>query len=116
MRKSRQILCAMFGLHLFAGFTEAALRSEPRVVMTIFWLPLSVLLFMWCKSDMAERGIPHPPGAAPFVGLLAPLGVPYYFFRALPWHRAAIATGLALCAFIGMQATWQMGTFVGGLL
>lgn len=105
----------MFGLHLLAGLAEAALSSDSRDVVRIFWLPLSVLLFMWCKADMAERDLTPPPGAALFVGLLAPLGVPYYFFRALPWRRAAIATGLALCAFIGMQATWQLGASVGGL-
>jgi hypothetical protein len=65
---------------------------------------------------MAERSIDSPPGAALLVGLLAPLGVPYYFFRALPWQKAAVATGLALLAFVGMQVTWQLGVFVGEFL
>lgn len=82
----------------------------------VLWVPLAVLLFMWCKADTAERSIDSPPGATVLVGLLAPLGVPYYFFRALPWQKAAVATTLALLAFVGMQMTWQLGVFVGQLL
>jgi hypothetical protein len=118
MNKSKKILCAMFGLHLAAGIVEAAMsvRVQPQDVAMILWLPLAVLLFMWCKSDIAERSIEGPPGAAVLVGLLAPIGVPYYFFRALPWQKAAAATVIALLAFIGMQVTWQLGVFVGEML
>jgi len=118
MNKSKKILCAMFGLHLVAGITEAAtlMRTQPQDIAMVFWLPLAMLLFMWCKADIAERRIDTPPGAAVLVGLLAPIGVPYYFFRALRWQKAAVATVLALVAFIGMQVTWQIGVLVGGFL
>ncbi|HEY5754841.1 MAG TPA: hypothetical protein VIU34_03410 [Steroidobacter sp.] len=118
MNKSKKILCAMFGLHLTAGIVEtaASTRAQPQDVAMLFWLPLAVLLFIWCKSDMAERSIDSPPGAAVLVGLLAPVGVPYYFFRALPWQKATTATALALLAFVGMQVTWQLGVAVGELL
>ncbi len=90
--------------------------ARPQDIATIFWLPLAVLLFTWCKSDVAERNINSPPGATVLVGLLAPVGVPYYFFRALPWQKATVAIVLALLAFIGMQVTWQLGVVVGELV
>ena len=79
----------------------------------VMWFPLAILLFMWCKSDMAERNIVGPAGATVLVGLLAPIGVPYYFFRALPWRAATVATSVALLALVGMQVAFVCGTFVG---
>ena len=118
MNKSKKIVCGMFGLHIVAGVLEAtALRSAgPQAIAVVLWVPLAVLLFMWCKADMEERRIDSPPGATVLVGLLAPLGVPYYFFRALPWQKAATATILAVVAFVGMQVTWQFGVFAGEFL
>jgi hypothetical protein len=71
--------------------------SEGRGLNFILSVACSVLLFVWCKADAAARGIDPPSPSALLVGLLAPVGVPYYFFRSMAWPAACWATVKAIC-------------------
>ena len=85
-------------LHFAAGVLESITptQSQPQLVAMVMWFSLAMLLFMWCKADISERNIEGPAGATVLVGLLAPVGVPYYFFRALPRRSATVATSVAI--------------------
>jgi hypothetical protein len=83
---------------------------------SLMMFPLAVLLFMWCKADLAERKIEQPAGATLLVGLVSVIGVPYYFYRALPWRAATIATLLAVVVFVCLQLVFAAGGYLGQVL
>jgi hypothetical protein len=76
--------------------------SDERGLSFLLSIICAVLLFIWCKVHASARGI-DPPTAAPLlVGLIAPIGVPYYFFRSMPWPAASWATVKAIFYLLGI--------------
>ena len=61
-------------------------------------LVTALLLFSWCKAHAEARSIKPPRGAPLLVGLIAPIGVPYYAFRGYGLRAGARLVGLALVA------------------
>ena len=100
MKKSYKPLAILTTLNILIGATSPFIdggRSNQPTLSLVLSLGCAICLFSWCKRDAAERGI--APGAAPaLVGLLAPIGILYYFFRYLPPRRASVAT-LKACGF-----------------
>lgn len=100
MKKSYKPLVVLAALNILIGatspFVDGSRQDQPALSL-ILSFGYAICLFSWYKRDAAERGI--APGAAPaLVGLLAPIGVPHYFFRYLPPRRASVAT-LKACGF-----------------
>src|SRR5271168_5484383 len=89
---------------LFAGagavFPHLPDASAERGLSFLLSIICAPLLFVWCKAHAAARGIEAPSPAPLLVGLLAPVGVPYYFYRSMPWRAASVATFKALCYFV----------------
>lgn len=57
------------------------------------------------------------PGAAPMlVGLIAPVGIPYYFFRFLPAGRPCVASLAALGIWMLMLLLYGVAAMASGLL
>ncbi|MGO4223676.1 hypothetical protein AB4Y64_17715 [Lysobacter sp. TAF61] len=79
-------------------------------------LVLAILLFAWCKAHASERGVPAPTGAPLLVALLAPVGLPYYFFRSFTWRRASVGLAKALLVFMGCCVLYVGGMYVGSRL
>ena len=99
MTRDRILLLAIAATWLVGGFIEPFTPSfgQPYNEATLpHAVVLSVLLFAWCKSHAATLGVVPPMGAPLLVGLIAPVGIPYYFFLAFSWRRALLAMGKTL--------------------
>ncbi|TAJ54818.1 MAG: hypothetical protein EPO48_03595 [Nevskiaceae bacterium] len=84
---------------LVAGVVEESAQSFASavgLVAVIHLIALAFLGFAWCKAHVASRGIREPTGSAFWVGAIAIIGVPLYFFRSMPWRQAAWSTLKAL--------------------
>ncbi len=93
---------SILALSIACGIFQAYIRAQGkdlRIVMVSSTFPFAILLFSWCKADAAHRGIEPPVGAPLLVAMLALVGVPYYFYRALPWRKASLALFGAVCVF-----------------
>ena len=77
---------------------------------------LAVLMFSWCKADAAARNLTAPKGAALAVGLIAPLGLPYYLFRTRHWKAAAIAILKAIGFLVVCILLWSGSMWVSRAL
>jgi hypothetical protein len=73
-------------------------------------IAFAVLLFAWCKADAASRSIRPPRGAPILVALVAPIGVPYYFFRTRPGRTALRDIGKAVI-FFGILCALYYGCY-----
>jgi hypothetical protein len=99
MTKDRWLLVAILASCVVAGLAEPHLPNPGQPfneVGVAHSLVLAVLLFAWCREDAASRGVNVPNGAPLLVAIISPVGIPYYFFRALPWRKAIRACLLAL--------------------
>ena len=47
----------------------------------LYWVPLVILLYFWCKSDAKHQQVDLPILTSLLVPLFFPVGIPYYFFR-----------------------------------
>jgi hypothetical protein len=97
-------LIAIAILFTGAGAVLPHLRDagDERGLSFLLSIVCAVLLFIWCKAHASARGIDPPAAAALLVGLIAPIGVPYYFFRSMPWSAASWATVKAIVYFLGI--------------
>lgn len=99
-----------------AGFLEPFAPSYGQPITEV-WLPhviaLGVLLFAWCKAHASARGQAPPTYAAALAGLAWPVGVPLYFFRALPWRSALLSSGKAILVFLFSALLYADGMSVG---
>ncbi|WP_299696306.1 hypothetical protein [Hydrocarboniphaga sp.] len=95
MKRSTVVLIVVALTYILGGLVEPFVPNpgQPFNEATLVQNLLSAILgFTWCKLHTSERGIEAPAGSALFVGLFAPLGVPLYFFRSMPWKKAATST------------------------
>jgi apolipoprotein N-acyltransferase len=111
MTTDRWILVAILASFLLVGLIEVHMPHAGQFYSeagTAHMFVLAVLLFMWCRADAERRGI-KPPTAAPLlVAAVSLIGVPYYFFRTLPWRKAMLACLKAL-GFILIGAFIELG-------
>jgi hypothetical protein len=115
MVRPRALVIAIFVLSGALGIFHAYLRAhheDIRLVWGISWAPFAVLLFAWCKADAHSRSIAPPPGASVLVAMVAIVGVPYYFLRALPLRKAVISIARALGVYILMGAIAALTDFL----
>ena len=61
-----------------------------------YWIPLLILLYLWCKADAKDRHVDLPFFPSVLVPLLFPIGVPYYFLRTYARRRVLFHIGLAV--------------------
>jgi hypothetical protein len=54
-----------------------------------------------------------PPGAPLLVALIAPIGLPYYFFRAFQWRIALAALGKSVLVMILSLSLYFVTVYVG---
>jgi apolipoprotein N-acyltransferase len=86
--------------------------DDLRAAGFLLAFPTGVALFIWCKLNAAERQI-VPPAVAPLlVGVLAPIGVPFYFLRTLPLRSALLAIGKAVLFFCGLNLTYALAQYL----
>jgi hypothetical protein len=100
MSRQGAIIGAYIALSAATGAVQAFLRMHAidlRIAAVVSLLPFAILLFVWCNSDCARRGISPPAGAALLVAGIAIIGIPYYYFRIL---APLEALGYVLCAYL----------------
>jgi hypothetical protein len=112
-----RLLVAMGGISAVVGVLEPHV-SQPgsplSPLVAAYTLVMAILLFTWCKADAAARGIAVPAAAPILVALIAVIGVPYYFFRTMPFGRALSATGRAVLFFFLLIVLQGVCAFVSG--
>ena len=111
-------LVAIAVLFTGAGAVTPHLRdaSDERGLSFLLSIICAPLLFVWCKAHASARGI-EPPSPAPLlVGLIAPIGVPYYFYRSMPWPAASVATIKALCYFVFLVIASGVAAYLSTLI
>lgn len=64
------------------------------------WVSTAILLFKWCKAHAHASGITEPSGSAALCGLLAPVGVPLYFFRGFGFKKGMAGSAKAIGFYI----------------
>ena len=121
MTKPRIVLLSLLVLFAAGGYVGANLvsRGEPEATIgAILAFPTAILLYLWCKTDARNRGIEVPPGASLLVGMLSPIGVPYYYFRILSVRNALLHLIFAACylEFLNVSVTlgWNLAVHVLG--
>lgn len=119
MTTANRLLVAMGGTSAVVGVLEphvshAGTSLSPLV--TAYTLIMAILLFTWCRTDAADRGIVAPTAAPILVALLAIVGVPYYFFKELPFDRALRATGKAVMFFLLLIVLQGFCSFISARL
>ena len=77
-------------------------RSFERIpAPALYWIPLLILLYLWCRSDAKERRIDLPIATSILVPLFFPIGIPYYFFHTYDTRRALLRIASAAIFSIG---------------
>jgi len=112
-----RLLVAMGGISAVVGVVEphvSHVGSPLSPLVTAYTVVMAILLFTWCKADASARGIVAPVAAPILVALIAIIGVPYYFFRTMPFGRALRATGKALLFFLLLIVLQGACSFVSG--
>jgi hypothetical protein len=66
----------------------------------------SILLFAWCKAHARAHAIQPAAGAALLVGVIAPIGVPYYAFRGFGFRGGARLIGLSIVTLVALYAIY----------
>ena len=92
------------------GIAEAAWMISP----VIYWVPLVVLLFVWCIVDARNRHVKRPLGAAILVALVFPVGVPYYYWRTYARRAAVVHIGLFVIFAVACFATLRFARMIAG--
>jgi hypothetical protein len=113
------MLCAFFIVSIGAGVLNACVRSsgdDSRVVTAATLFPYAAILFAWCRADAKHRGIRPPTGAPLLVGLVALVGVPYYFYRILPPGKATLRVLAAIGIFILSAMSTALSDWIAGFL
>jgi hypothetical protein len=111
MASSRAFVIGMFAAWVATGLIEPHTPhageplNEIGFVQMIVW---AVLLFCWVKAHARANQIVPPTGAALFVALLPPLGVPYYAFRGYGLRKGARLAGLSLLTFVAMFGIYTL--------
>jgi len=115
---SRKILLFLLGLYAVTGVLVPHMTRSPddiRAVSVLLAFPTAIALFAWCKLNAAERHI-VPPAAAPLlVGALAPIGIPFYFLRTLPFRSALLAIGKAALFFLGLNIAYTVASLLSSV-
>ena|SRR5579859_2497542 len=117
MRESRKALLTLAVTFLCAGLVQPFVthpgQRNPLDLVVAF--ANAICLFWWCKADARERNI--APGSAPvLVGLVAPIGVTYYFFRYLGGRKAWVACFKAFGFLLLLMLLFTLGSIPGVLL
>lgn len=86
-----------------AGLETAGWMRSPF----LYWVPLVVLLCVWCLVNARSRAVRMPFWKALLVALLFPIGVPYYYWTTYPRASAIAHLGL-FASFLGIcfAALW----------
>lgn len=79
--------------------------SDKHTFSRIQWITDAAILFGWCIFHARMAGVPVPFASAFLSGIVPPLGIPIYFFRAFEFQSATIKTIRALGYFALLTVT-----------
>lgn len=75
-------------------------------------IAIAILLFAWCKAHARFNNIAEPGLSAILTGLIAPIGVPLYFYRGFGFKQGSIKTLKAIGFFLAAMLVYEIGAFV----
>ena len=117
MNRAHLMLALMGASFLAAGIVEPQFHSNGETaIAVVHTIVIAILAFAWCNADAAARGIRPPSASALIAGLLPPLGMPLYLFRALPKGRALLMTIAGVGLIVVFFLLYIAGTYVGSRL
>jgi hypothetical protein len=119
MPRSRKLLLCLLGLYAAYGAVVphvAHRADDERAAGFLLGFPTAIALFTWCKLNAAERQIVAPSAAPMLVGGLAPVGIPFYFFRTLPLGAALLAIGKAVLFYCALMIAYAVARLLSSWL
>jgi hypothetical protein len=111
MIRSRGYLAGIALVAVVGGAIQQLLHAHmdaERISLAVTVFPTAICLYLWVRSDAAERGILMPVRATLLVPLIAIVGVPYYLIRTRP-RRAALWQVLLAIGFAGLLSLLSWG-------
>jgi hypothetical protein len=99
MIRSHGYLAGIALIAVVGGAIQQLLHAHmdaARISLAVTVFPTAICLYLWVRSDAAERGILMPAGATLLVPLIAIVGVPYYLIRTRPRGAALWQVLLAI--------------------
>jgi|SRR5579862_5720046 len=103
MKTDKILVIAMAISFIITGIVEPSfpnpgqMFNETGAIQSIL---MAILLFAWCKAHAAANKIKIPTGAPILVAIIAPIGIPYYFFRGFGWRKGFSLLLLAIITFL----------------
>ena len=119
LNKPNKILALLLVTFLVAGAIENFSLSDNRTLYELavaHAFIVAILLFAWCKSHIQFNEINAPSSSALLVGLMAPIGVPLYFFRGFGFKDGSIKTVKAIVFLLVSMALYEVGAYISGQL
>ncbi|HET6552972.1 MAG TPA: hypothetical protein VFG49_05470 [Dyella sp.] len=120
MKTDQKLVIAMATIWLIAGVVEPHLphAGQPLNEVGIAQsFVLVILLFAWCKAHAVSHQITAPKAAALLVGIIPPVGIPYYFFRGFGWRegvRGSLCAAGCLMGFVALYfASFALSAHIG---
>lgn len=100
MSKSRLIVVVLVLSFLLSGILEAVWLPSSDATGLAHGFVIAFLVFWWVGEHATEQGLGAPPaGARLLSALIAPFGLPYYFFRGYGIKSGILKLGVALFVF-----------------
>lgn len=110
LKRSHNTLILLAAIYAGAGAASSHIAQSPADTAALTFalgFPTAIAFFSWCKFDTAERGVTSPAPASMLVGLLAPIGMPYYLFATRSFGPAlwGLSKAVAYLAAINLLYT-----------
>lgn len=111
MSKPNRLLISLVVTWAVMGLIDAQLTLAPGTVspfLVFYNFAMATLIYQWCSTHAAARGIEPPYGSLVLAAFLAPVGIPLYFFRTLPAFAASIAILKSVAFFIALICVYVL--------
>ena len=117
MNRSTVILAIPLGVMALLALADTLMPTAngSREVDLAASVVVALCAFVWVRVDARARNIEAPIGSALLAGLIIPIGVPVYFFRALGAREGLRATLKASGYFAVALATYLAVGYVAEL-
>ena len=98
MKKSHIILIILLTSFFISGSIEAYYPQASEMSYFIHTFTIAIMLFWWVGEHSNENHIFAPKGSKLLSGFIAPIGLPYYFFKGFGFKSGLVK--LILCILI----------------
>jgi drug/metabolite transporter (DMT)-like permease len=107
------LMCVVWAV---AGVLNARSGQRYSPTTLVAGVVFAGLIFSWCHVYAEEHGAKASIGWSILAALVAPIGIPLYFFRLQSPLRAMFATFLAVVFFIVLLSVYALASYATKLV